>query len=599
MKVDGKFCNNLVYIYNFCNDSFFYLKKVMKQIQKKIVIVGSWWAWLRCAIQLREKWEKDILIIWDRAFVDAHTTQARWGINAALHTMDEEDTPMVHAVDTYREWQELAHPDLVELLANNAPDAIADLIKRGAKFHHEDDGRLTQRFFGAHSYRRTVFSWDQTGKEMIRVMSKRAKKLEIPYLEHTYVYEILKSSQWVQWIKAIDKETDEEIEILADHVVFATWGYSNVYQRSSSRNKENFGDGIGIAFRAWSHIGDIELIQFHPTGLIYPKKKSGELVTEAMRWEWAILLNSEWERFMNTYDPQKLELSTRDVVARANYQEILEWRGSPRGGVFLDISHKSKEYIKERLPKMYAMIKKYNKIDISQEPVEVAPTTHYTMWWICFDAKTMQTNIKGFWVAWECAMGVHGANRLWGNSLMETMVFGKEIADAILASKPRQRLSWELMSLSHGVLVNDKGINAKKTLKVIRKKVRELAGIVRNEENLIQLQQWLTSIREEFLKKWIRHVGSKYEDIMIYTRLRSVVHLALLICNGALARKESRGAHFRTDYPTTSKRYNKNLIHYLQDTKIISSWQEIKSPSKKLLKWLEDFERTENYGHSE
>jgi len=574
----------------------------MNKEHYKIVIVGTWAAGLRCAIQLREQWEKDIILIGDRAFDDAHTTQARWWINAALHTMDKEDTTLVHAVDTFREGQELSHPDLVELLADEAPWAIDDLLRWWADFHKEDDGRLTQRFFWAHSYRRTVFSWDQTGKEMIRVMSARAKELWIPYLEHTYVADLIVHEWKIWWVLAINKTTDETLVVKSPLVVLATWGFTNVYRRSSSRSKENFGDGIALALKAWVVIGDIELIQFHPTWLLYPDEKYWELVTEAMRGEWAKLVNTEWEQFMIKYDPIKLELSTRDVVARANFQEIQEWRGTPRWGVFLDISHRSKEYILERLPKMHSMILEWNGVDISEEPVEVWPTTHYTMWGIHFDPESMKTNIVGLYAAGECTMGVHGANRLWGNSLMETMVFGKAIANELLkhCKEWNIHLEWDGSDIHDiDIVITDQWLDAPVVMETVRKRMWELAGIIRTEEELTTLQNELEKVRKEFLKNWITDQWTTYDNVMFYRRLRAVLHLGLLICKGALQRKESRGAHYRSDYLEIDESYNKNYLHQLIDWTITSSWKEVSGVSERLQQWLEEFERTQNYGHSE
>jgi len=573
----------------------------MKKIQTSVVIVGSGWAGQRCAIELWEQGCRDILIVGDRKFSDPHTTQARWWINAALATLDEEDTPLIHAVDTFREWQFVAHPDLVELLADHAPSAIADLISWWANFHKEEDWEtLTQRFFGAHSYRRTVFSGDETGLEMIKALSRKSLALGIPYLEDTYVYELLTKNGVAHWVLAKDKKTSETICIQAPSVVFATWWYANVYWRSSSRGKENFGDGMGIAFRAWAMIGDIELIQFHPTWLLFPEEKFGELVTEAVRWEWGRLYNNNGERFMKKYDPEKMELSTRDVVARANFWEIHQGRWTHNDGVYLDISHKSKKYILDRLPKMHSMILKYNNIDISEQPVEVAPTTHYTMWWIWFDPKTMETTIENFWVAWECSMWVHGANRLWWNSLMETMVFWKLVAQAIVKkwkSKMNESISFD-QSLLESVL-NEWWVDSESVLLEIRKNMWELAGIVRTEKELKELLVYLESVNKKIESVWIQSCGSDYENVMMANRLLSVVELWLLICRWALERKESRGAHYREDYPEMSNKFNKNFVHYMIDGEIISQWKDISAPSSRLEQGLEEFERTKNYGHSE
>ena len=562
-----------------------------------VVIVGSWGAGLRCAIELWEQGQKDILIIWDRKFDDAHTVWARWGINAAMHTMDPEDTPLIHAVDTYREWQHLANPYLVEKLTSNAPNAIEDLVTRWAQFHREDNGDLTQRFFWAHTYRRTCFSGDQTWLEMIRVLTKKANELEIPYMEHVYVYDLVTHDNRVIWVRAV--KWDMHYFIQAPHVVFATWWYSNVYARSSSRSKENFGDGISMAFRAWAKIGDIELVQFHPTGLLYPEEHSGELVTEAVRGEWWILTNANGERFMSTYDPEKMELSTRDVVARANFQEIQEWRGTPKGWVWLDISHRGKVYILERLPKMHSMILEYNNVDISQAPVEVAPTSHYTMWGIRFDYQTMKTTIEGFWVAGECSMWVHGANRLGGNSLMETMVFGKSVAQAILASTAPEQLNKPVYGARLLERITSEWVDPIATREHIRQRVRDLAGIVKDEAELLELQAELTELEDKVMISGINMQDGNQESIVAANRLHSVLELAHLICKGALERKESRGAHYRKDFMEPHDMYRKNYMHQVIEWKFVSTREELPVPSPTLQQGLDHIEETKNYQHLE
>ncbi len=572
----------------------------MKKIETSVVIVGSGGAGLMTAIQLFENWFKDVLIVWDRKFDDAHTTQARGGINAALGTLDPEDSSLIHAVDTYREGQFIANPNLVETLAYNAPSAIEDLLRWWADFHKEDDGKtITQRFFWAHSYRRTCFSGDQTGKEMIRVMSARAKELEIPFLEETYVYKLLKDGEKASGVMAIDKKTNKQIHIEAPIVVFATGGYPNVYFRSSSRNKENFWDAINMAYEAWVMIGDIEMVQFHPTGLLYPEEKFGELVTEAVRGEGGKLINAKGERFMHKYDPNKLELSTRDVVARANFAEIHEGRGTEKRGVWLDISHQPREYILNRLPKMHSMILQHNNVDIAEQPVEVAPTTHYTMGGIWFDPATYETTLQNFFVAWECTMGVHGANRLGWNSLMETMVFGKKVAGKILKIKDnlnwvsnneKEITKWEVCS---GTL------DSWEILTEIRKQVWEYAGIVRVESELLELQKYLANMRKKIESEWLACHGNLYVNTMMHNRVHAVLNIGELICKWALERKESRGAHYRSDHLEMSDDFHKNFMHILTDSGLESHWKDVPMPSEKLQHGLDNFEETKNYGHSE
>lgn len=567
----------------------------MQKHKHEVIIVGSWWAGLRCAIQLREQWQRNILIVWDRKFTDAHTIRARWWINAALGTLDSKDTPLSHAVDTYREAQFVANPHLVETLAHNAPSAINDLVAWWWNFHREDDGRLTQRFFGAHSYRRTCFSGDKTGQEMIRVLTHKANQLGIPYLEYTYVYKLVVENERVQWVLCV--KDNDIIALETPTVVFATWWFPNVYARSSSRNRENFGDGIGIAFKEWARIWDLELIQFHPTGLLYPEEHSWELVTEAMRWEWAILTNSLGERFMNKYDPLKMELSTRDVVARANFREIKEGRGTPNWWVRLDISHRELSYIKERLPKMHSMILEYNNVDISQAPVEVAPTTHYTMGWIWFDHTTLQTTIEWFYVAGECTMWVHGANRLWWNSLMETMVFGKLVANEILWRKAVKT------SINHNYLdefhFSDSWENYRAHLEEIRHAMRENAGILRKADELTNLEWLLEEKHKTIQELLLARENNLQESLIAHNRLHIVITLAKLITHGALERKESRWAHFRVDFPEMDNTFNKNYYHTMVNWKIESHWEASLLPSAELQNGLDTTERTKNYQHLE
>ncbi len=565
-----------------------------------LVIVWTWWAWLRCALHLKESWFSDFLLIGDRAFDDPHTTQARWGINAALHTMDVEDTPLLHAIDTFREGQFLANPDMVEYLADHAPGAIDDLVRWWAQFHKEEDGRLTQRFFWAHSYRRTVFSWDETGKEMIRVMSARAKDLWIEYMEYCYVYDLVVVDNTVAGVRLINLKTDELIDISAARVVFATGWFSNVYWRSSSRNKENFWDWIALAYRAWVIVWDMELVQFHPTWLLYPEEKFWELVTEAVRGEGWLLFNADWERFMSRYDSAKMELSTRDVVARANFHEIIEGRWTENGWVYLDVTHRSKEYILERLPKMYEMILKYNWINISQEPVEVAPTTHYTMWWIYIDAIDLTTNIEWFYAIGECTMWVHWANRLWGNSLMETMVFWKRLAEILLSQVDNLSLP-ELSFPDTDYFFHESvdWLDWNKILKDVREHMWRFAWILRTEDELRMLSTYLDWVINRMWVQWLLPLDKVSEKYVLHTRLYSVLTLWKLICLWALERKESRWAHFRIDYPEFSDNFSSNILWRLKWSEHVFSLKVVPDMSDTLLEWLEKYETTTNYWHSE
>src|SRR6185437_9213705 len=343
-----------------------------------VLIIGGGSAGLRAAIEAHDAGAR-VIIISKSKKGDPHTVLARGGINAALGTMDPKDRWMVHAADTLREGEFLADYERVEILCKNAPDAINELVKWGARFHREDDGRLTQRFFGAHTYRRTVFYEDWTGQEIVRVLMDQVNQRKIEIIANIYVLKLQKSNdskiegsaERVKGALGIDIEKNEIVTFECKSLILAAGGYTRVYTISSSRITENYGEGMFLAFEAGADLVDMEMVQFHPTGMVWPDKAAGTLATEAIRGEGGILLNSKGERFMKNYYPERMELGPRDIVARAVYNEIIEGRGTEHGGVWLDITHISKEKILDRLPTMYEQFKKLDGIDISKEKMEV------------------------------------------------------------------------------------------------------------------------------------------------------------------------------------------------------------------------------------
>ena len=335
---------------------------------------------------------------------------------------------------TLREGEFLADYERVEVLCKNASDAKNELVNWGARFRREKDGRLTQRFFGAHTYRRTVFYQDWTGKEIIRVLMEQVNQRQIEVLDDIYILKLLKAD--VENVKGekeetkiigafgIDFKNKEFVIFKCRALILASGGYTRVYDISSSRSFENFGEGLVFAYEAGVDLVDMEMVQFHPTGLVWPEKALGTLATEAIRGEGGILLNSKGERYMKNYYPERMELGPRDVVARATYNEILSGRGTQHGGVWLDVTHLPKEKILERLSTMYEQFKNMNGIDISKDKMEVGPTAHYSMGGIVVDMKC-RTKIRGLFAGGEIISQIHGANRLGGNSLLDTIVFGK------------------------------------------------------------------------------------------------------------------------------------------------------------------------------
>src|ERR687894_665272 len=435
-----------------------------------VLIIGGGSAGLRAAIEAHDAGSQ-VLIVSRCRRGDPHTVLARGGINAALGTMDPQDNWMIHAADTLSEGLFIADYDKVEVLCTSAPDALAELVNWGARFHREPDGRLTQRFFGAHTYRRTCFYGDWTGKEIIRVLMKQVRLRKIKFVDNVYITKLLKSTDIEKTEGAQEKGKEQEIlgamgiylkrkKIIifrAKCIILATGGYTRVYPVSSSRIFENCGDGVALAYEVGVDLVDMEMVQFHPTGMVWPKKAIGTLATEAIRGEGGILLNSKGERFMKNYYPQRMELGPRDVVARSIYNEIMSGRGTRHGGVLLDVTHLPKAKIMERLPSMYDQFKRIAGVNISKEKMEVAPTAHYSMGGVKVDLKC-QTNVRGLFAIGEVAGQVHGANRLGGNSLLGTVVFGK-IAGREAATKvarERKRTANGRFSTSIARITKDK-----------------------------------------------------------------------------------------------------------------------------------------------
>ena len=563
----------------------------METIKVGTLIIGSGGTGLRCAIEMSRAGISDLLVVGSRRINDAHTVVAAGGINAALGTMDPDDSWLVHAVDTYREAQHLSDPRLVEILTKDAPSAIEDLLEMGAQFHQGEDGSLTQRFFGAHTYRRTVFSGDQTGREIIRALHGECEKLEVGFIEKFFVDQLIVIDGKAVGVEGLSYD-GERVRILSGNTVIASGGYSKIYKRSSSRPGENYGTMIGAAIEVGVTVGDMELVQFHPTGLIKPDSLMGTLVTESVRGEGGILRNRDGDRFMKKYDPDKLELSTRDIVARANYQEIVSGRGTQSGGVLLDISHQPLDYIKSRLPHMYELLRYANGIDISKESMEVAPTAHYTMGGIKVDENSM-TNIENLYAVGECTMGVHGANRLGGNSLAEILVFGKRLGIYLANNK---NVAPTAYSEPKKELLNTRGYMS---YQYVVDKVPEImwsyAGIVRDGGSLRKADSILSEMLEMFDHTFSAELGS----IVEFSKARAALYNGLLTVRGALKRAESRGAHYRTDFPETDTAFRKNFLFTRTGGDFNEDEVRVATPSEKLSDGLKSIEHTKNYEHLE
>ncbi len=556
-----------------------------------VLVIGGGSAGLRAAIAAYDA-GANVLIVSRSKIGDPHTTQARGGINAALGIMDPEDNWMIHASDTLREGEFIADYEKVEVLCKNAPDAIMELVNWGARFHREKDGRLTQRFFGAHTYRRTVFYGDWTGQEIIRVLMEQVNQRKIRMIDNVYIMKLLKSDNdddggEVNRALGADIENKEFVTFECKSLILAAGGYTRVYPVSSSRLFENYGEGVALAYEAGADLVDMEMVQFHPTGMVWPEKAVGLLATEAIRGEGGILLNSKGERFMKNYDPERMELAPRDVVARANYNEIISGRDTEHGGVWLDVTHLRNEVIQDRLPTMYKQFQELDGIDISKEKMEVAPTAHYSMGGVVVDIKC-RTKIKGLFAVGEVISQIHGANRLGGNSLLDTMVFGKiageeaaRLAKKTEAPSPLQSNVDNNQKKEEG-FVDDyyEGISVAKEPIRFRNEIQELmkqsTGIIREETRLQNGLKRILELKNEFYSKHNIIEVSKIDDnnsenIVITLQVKSSLVACEAIIRSALMRQESRGAHYRSDFPKLDDERFKVNIYCRKEGKRIST----------------------------
>lgn len=552
-----------------------------------VLIIGGGSAGLRAAIEAHDAGSQ-VLIVSKNKRGDPHTVLARGGINAALGTMDPHDNWMIHAADTLSEGLFIADYDKVEILCKSAPDAVIELVKWGARFHREPDGRLTQRFFGAHTYRRTCFYGDWTGKEIIRVLMRQVRLRKIKFVDNVYITKLLKSTdiekregaqgkgkeQEILGAMGIDLKRKKIIIFKAKCVILATGGYTRVYPVSSSRIFENYGDGVALAYEAGVDLVDMEMVQFHPTGMVWPKKAVGTLATEAIRGEGGILLNSRGERFMRSYYPQRMELGPRDIVARSIYNEIMSGRGTKHGGVWLDVTHLPKAKIMERLPSMYDQFKRIAGVNISKEKMEVAPTAHYSMGGVKTDLKC-QTNVRGLFAIGEVAGQIHGANRLGGNSLLGTVVFGKiagREAATKIARERKRTTNGRSSSLSILGITHNENRRLEYTLFAVKQPLRILrqlqqvmqdnAGIIREG---IKLRKAIIKILELEKTFYSKHSVLKsytdYENVVNTWEVKSALVVCEAVLRSALMRQESRGAHYRSDFPERDDSKWKVNIH--------------------------------------
>lgn len=537
-----------------------------RRIATTVLVIGSGGAGLRAAIELAEQ-RVDVIVLGKRSRLDAHTSLAAGGINASLATMDPEDSWQQHAADTIKESYFLADPRTVEIVTRGAEQGIRDLERYGMGFAREADGRISQRFFGAHTFRRTAFAGDYTGLEIQRSLLARAEQLEIPILDSLYVTRILVDDNTVFGAYGFDLTDGSRALIHADAVILAAGGHTRIWRRTSSRRDENTGDAFRLAVEAGGRLRDAELVQFHPSGILEPESAAGTLVSEAARGEGGTLRNGDGERFMERYDPERMELSTRDRVALAAYTEIKAGRGTANGGVWLDVSHLPRETIMERLPRVYQTLLDLQLLDITQQPIEVAPTAHYSMGGVWTRPDDHGTDVAGLYAIGEAASGLHGANRLGGNSLIELLVYGRitgRAAADFAAARSAQRRSPGAVATARAELDDLLGADGPENVRALQRALRttmtEHAGVVRDEAGLNTGLAELADLEERATKLGVHPDLAGYGDLAHAFDLKSSILAARATLESALERRETRGCHNRSDFGALDPALRVNLV---------------------------------------
>ena len=559
-----------------------------------ILVIGSGGAGLRAAIAAYQE-GVEVVILGKRLRKDAHTILAAGGINAALATIDKEDTWQQHFVDTLKEGYYLGDPFALEILTREAPELVQELDQWGCEFNRTPSGELDQRYFGAHKYRRTCYAGDFTGRAILNTLINKVEELEIPIHENQYVWRLLVQEGVCFGAMAFNIESGQRTAYLADAVILAAGGHTRIWRWSSSRRDENTGDGVYLALKAGCRVADMELVQFHPTGMVWPEYMAGTLVTEAVRGEGGHLYNSKGERYMQRYDPKRMELSTRDLIALANYKEIQEGRHGPHGGVFLDISHKDKQTIIEKLPRMYRQFMESQLLDISKEKMEVAPTAHYSMGGVVVFPETHATDIDGLYAAGEVTSGVHGANRLGGNSLAEVLVFGRRAGQSAAGYSAKLTAQIRNPAIIHAAqdeldaLTKPGDELARPLQRALRIDMWENCGVVRDDKSLQKGLATLEEIKKSSKSVDVRPDAMGFQDLATALDLRGSIVAAEATLRSALAREESRGAHQRRDFPEISQRFNDNIqIRISDEGNQEIRLEPVKNVPENLKAWLKD-----------
>ena len=527
-----------------------------------VLIIGAGGAGLRASLEALAQ-GASVGVVCKSLLGKAHTVMAEGGIAAAMANVDAADNWKTHFRDTMRGGKFLNNWRMAQLHAQESPARVRELEQWGALFDRTENGDILQRAFGGHTFKRLCHVGDRTGLEMIRTLQDRGVQQGIDVYMECTVTRLLTDGGRVTGAFAYWRETGRFIVFKAKSIVIATGGIGKAW-RITSNSWEYTGDGMALAYEAGAELMDMEFVQFHPTGMVWPPGVQGILVTEAVRGEGGILRNKAGERFMEKYDPQRMELSTRDVVARSIYTEVKEGRGTEHGGAYLDISHKPAEYVKKKLPSMYHQFKELADVDITKGPMEVGPTCHYMMGGIRVDAETAQSTIPGLFAAGEAAAGLHGSNRLGGNSLSDLLVFGRRAGLAAAEhAKSASASSFDNSQIEQAekellAPFSNSGTESPYAVhRDLQEVMQNLVGIYRTKEDLEKALDELEKLRVRAAKASVEGSRLFNPGWHLSCDLKAMLIVSEAVTDSALARTESRGAHSRIDYPNLDSVWEK------------------------------------------
>ena len=527
-----------------------------------VLIIGAGGAGLRAAIEALAQGAK-VGVVCKSLLGKAHTVMAEGGLAAAMCNVDKADGWQTHFRDTMNGGKRLNNWRMAQLHALEAPDRVRELEQWGALFDRTESGDILQRAFGGHTFKRLCHVGDRTGLEMIRTLQDRGVQLGFDVFMECTITKLLKNGDGIAGAFGYWRESGRFVVFKAKSVVIATGGIGKSW-RVTSNSWECTGGGMALAYDAGAELLDMEFVQFHPTGMVWPPGVQGILVTEAVRGGGGILRNKNGERFMEKYDPKRLELSTRDVVARSIYTEVKQGRGSPHGGAFLDISHKPAEYVKRKLPSMYHQFKELADVDITKGPMEVGPTCHYVMGGIRVDAETGRASVPGLYAAGEAAGGMHGANRLGGNSLSDLLVFGRRAGSAAAQDARKSTApdidAAQIAAAEQEALAPFEATGQDNPYTIhheLQNVMQNLVGIFRTDADLRQALVELERLKARAKNMHVEGSRMFNPGWHLSIDLRCMLTVSEACAHAALARTESRGAHSRLDFPKTEEAWGK------------------------------------------